>query len=158
MASPTQWTWIWANSVRQWRTGSLACYSPRVAELDTTDWLNNNNLSQNTKNKHPYDVPKQLFLYGGLSAESHLMDGRQALKKCVQGKKWPFRTIVLNILFRVIKVTRGRTKNVIILIPDCKCTLGGGGRGGGVSKLSLHLTQQGGNTYRVKLKHHSTAV
>ena len=27
MASPTQWTWLWANSGRQWRTGCLACYS-----------------------------------------------------------------------------------------------------------------------------------
>ena len=25
---PTQWTWIWANSGRWWRTGSLACCHP----------------------------------------------------------------------------------------------------------------------------------
>ena len=28
MASSTQWAWVWANSGRQWRTGSLVCYSP----------------------------------------------------------------------------------------------------------------------------------
>ena len=27
MASLTQWTWVWANSRRQWRTGSLVCCS-----------------------------------------------------------------------------------------------------------------------------------
>ena len=26
--SLTQWIWVWANSRRQWRTGSLACCSP----------------------------------------------------------------------------------------------------------------------------------
>ena len=42
LASPTQWTWIWANSRRQ---GSLACCSPwGHKQLDTTGWLNNNNL------------------------------------------------------------------------------------------------------------------
>ena len=29
MASLTQWTWVWANSRRQWRQGSLVCCSPR---------------------------------------------------------------------------------------------------------------------------------
>ena len=28
MASPTQWTWVWASSRRWWRTGSLVCCSP----------------------------------------------------------------------------------------------------------------------------------
>ena len=28
MASPAQWTWVWANSGRWWRTGSLVCCSP----------------------------------------------------------------------------------------------------------------------------------
>ena len=43
IASPTQWTWIWANSERWWRTGSLACCSPwGCRELDTTEQLKNN--------------------------------------------------------------------------------------------------------------------
>ena len=37
MASPTQWTWIWANSRRQWRKGSLACCSPRGLRVGH-DW------------------------------------------------------------------------------------------------------------------------
>ena len=28
MASPTQWTWVWANCGRQWRQGTLVCFSP----------------------------------------------------------------------------------------------------------------------------------
>ena len=37
MASPTQWTWVWANSRRWWRQGRLACYSSwGHKESDTT--------------------------------------------------------------------------------------------------------------------------
>ena len=28
IASPTQWTWVWASSRKWWRTANLACYSP----------------------------------------------------------------------------------------------------------------------------------
>ena len=39
MASPTQWTWVWANSGRQWRTGNLGVQqsmgSQRVEHLAT---------------------------------------------------------------------------------------------------------------------------
>ena len=46
MASPTQWTWVWANSRRWRRAGSLTRCSPwGRRELDTTEPLNNNNLS-----------------------------------------------------------------------------------------------------------------
>ena len=45
MASPTQWTWVWANSGRQ---GSQAYCSPwGLKELDTTEQLNNNNTQPN---------------------------------------------------------------------------------------------------------------
>ena len=38
MASPTQWTWFWANSGRWWRWRSLVCYSPwGYKELDATE-------------------------------------------------------------------------------------------------------------------------
>ena len=44
MALLTQWTWVWANSMRWWRIGKLTCYSPwDHKELDTTYQLNNNN-------------------------------------------------------------------------------------------------------------------
>ena len=40
MASSTQWTWVWANSGRQWRTGKPACCSPwGHKESDTTEQL-----------------------------------------------------------------------------------------------------------------------
>ena len=45
MASPTQWTWIWASSRRWWRKGSLVCCSSQgCKESDTTEQLNNSNL------------------------------------------------------------------------------------------------------------------
>ena len=43
MASSTQWTWVWADSGRQWRTGKPGMlYSLWGSkEFDTTEWLNN---------------------------------------------------------------------------------------------------------------------
>ena len=42
MASPTQWTWIWASGGREWQ-GSLACCSLwGCKESDTTEQLNKN--------------------------------------------------------------------------------------------------------------------
>ena len=44
MAPLTQWTWVWANSGTQWRTGSLMCCSLwGHKESDTTQQLNTNN-------------------------------------------------------------------------------------------------------------------
>ena len=43
MASPTQWTWVWANSGVGDGQGSLVCCSPwGCKELDTTERLNKN--------------------------------------------------------------------------------------------------------------------
>ena len=41
MASPSQWTWVWASSQSWWWTGSLACCSPwGHKESDMTEQLN----------------------------------------------------------------------------------------------------------------------
>ena len=49
MASLTQWTWVWANFGRQWRTGKPGVCSPWCCkELDTTEQLNNNWLFSST--------------------------------------------------------------------------------------------------------------
>ena len=41
LASPTQWTWVWASSGSWWWTRKLACCSPwGHKELDTTERLN----------------------------------------------------------------------------------------------------------------------
>ena len=41
MASPTRWTWVWANSRSWWWTGKPDCYSPwGHKESDTTECLN----------------------------------------------------------------------------------------------------------------------
>ena len=45
MASLTQWTWVWANSRRWWRTGKTGVLqSTGSKESDTTERLNNNAL------------------------------------------------------------------------------------------------------------------
>ena len=41
MASPTQWTWVWAHSGRWWRAGKPGCSPWSRNELDTTERLNN---------------------------------------------------------------------------------------------------------------------
>ena len=45
MASPAQWTWVWASSGRWLWTGNLTCHSPcGCKESDTTQWLNNSHV------------------------------------------------------------------------------------------------------------------
>ena len=47
MASPIQWTWVWENSGRWWRTGKPVCCSPEDCKgLDTIQWLNNNKVEK----------------------------------------------------------------------------------------------------------------
>ena len=45
MASPTQWTWVWANSQRwsfgEWQGGLVCCSPWGYKELDMTERLNN---------------------------------------------------------------------------------------------------------------------
>ena len=38
----TQWTWVWANSRRWWRTGKPGMLQPIGSESDMTEWLINN--------------------------------------------------------------------------------------------------------------------
>ena len=50
MASLTQWTWVWATPGDSEQQESLVCCSPwGRKELDTTEWLNNNNKTINYK-------------------------------------------------------------------------------------------------------------
>ena len=49
MASPTQWTWVWASSGRWWRTGKPeVLQSMGYKESDMTKQLNNNNRNTNS--------------------------------------------------------------------------------------------------------------
>ena len=42
MASSTQWTWVWANSGREWRTGKPGVLQAMGSHRgDTTEWRNN---------------------------------------------------------------------------------------------------------------------
>ena len=61
MASLTRWTWVWANSGREWSQGSLACCSPwGCKEWDTTYWLSNKMTVD--KGKSPKLIEKLLKL------------------------------------------------------------------------------------------------
>ena len=64
IASLTQWTWVWAKSGRQWRTGSLVGCSPwghknwtRPSDQATTPFINTTHPSQS--NSAPFQPPSQ---------------------------------------------------------------------------------------------------
>ena len=60
MASPTQWTWVWANSRNREGQGSLACCTSwGHKESDATERLNNNNKWQHLQ-LHLFQPRKQL--------------------------------------------------------------------------------------------------
>ena len=45
MASPTQWTWVWAGSeVGEWQVSLACCSSWGHKQLDRTEWLNWTNM------------------------------------------------------------------------------------------------------------------
>ena len=41
-ASLTQWTWVWANSKKQWMTGKAGVLQSTGSESDMTEWLHSN--------------------------------------------------------------------------------------------------------------------
>ena len=43
MTSLTQWTWVWASSGRQWRTGRPDALQSMGSQSDTTEQLNSSN-------------------------------------------------------------------------------------------------------------------
>ena len=43
MATPTQWTWVWANSWRWWRPGKPGVLKSMGLQSDMTEQLNNSN-------------------------------------------------------------------------------------------------------------------
>ena len=45
MASPTQWTWVWANSGRQWRTGKPSVLQSMGSQRVGHDWATKLNWS-----------------------------------------------------------------------------------------------------------------
>ena len=69
MASPTQWTWIWASSGSWYGQGSLACYSSwGHKELDTTEWLN----KRKRKKKREANINSTTFLCPEYTGETHV--------------------------------------------------------------------------------------
>ena len=51
MASPTQWTWVWANSRRQWRTGEPGVLQPMELQR-----VGHNNLRTTTIKHYNYYI------------------------------------------------------------------------------------------------------
>ena len=53
MTSPTQWTWVWANSGRWWRTGKPGKLQSRGSQrVSITEQLNNNNILHGLPRRH----------------------------------------------------------------------------------------------------------
>ena len=68
MASLTEWTWVWTNSGRWWRTGKLGVLqSMGHKESDSAEWLNNN-VMEIMKNFQQVGISKLqvMFLIGWL--------------------------------------------------------------------------------------------
>ena len=61
-ASPTQWTWVWTNSRRWWRTGKSGIRSPwNHKELDTILQLNSNNNCVSQTELNPLYIASHLI-------------------------------------------------------------------------------------------------
>ena len=62
MASPTQWTWVWASSGSWWRTG-------KPGQSDMTEWLNNGNIfpELNTSLLHQHYSLKWIKIFSKFS-------------------------------------------------------------------------------------------
>jgi len=56
IASLTQWTWVWASSGSQWRTGKPGVLQSMGSQRDMTEWLNNNNMILHKQNRVPASV------------------------------------------------------------------------------------------------------
>ena len=50
MASPTQWTWVWASSRRWWRTGKVVMRQPTGLQIVRHEWV----IEQHFADKSPY--------------------------------------------------------------------------------------------------------
>ena len=68
MASSTQWTWVWANSRRWWKTEAWRAVVHGVAESDTVVPLNNNN-GQHTQQQWATYKKKKVWLPWRLSGK-----------------------------------------------------------------------------------------
>ena len=53
MASLTQWTWVWANSGRQWRTGKSGVLRSVWSQTVRHNWVTEQHQSKNTRNVRP---------------------------------------------------------------------------------------------------------
>ena len=63
MASPTQWTWIWTNSRRWWRTGKPGIL--QSTGLQRHDWVTEQqlrNLQASPNNSHNFQVHSPSYL------------------------------------------------------------------------------------------------
>jgi len=81
MASPTQWTWVWANSGSWWREGKPVCCSPwSRKESDMKEWQsNNNNRSPSSTSKNIINLISVLIIWWCPFVVSSLV----FLEKCI---------------------------------------------------------------------------
>ena len=58
IAAPTQWTWIWANSGRQWRTGKPGVLQPMGSQTVGLDWASEQQQQWRIQSNDSKDDPK----------------------------------------------------------------------------------------------------
>ena len=61
MASPTQWTWVWANSERRWRTGNPGVLQSMGSRRVRRDWVTKQQTTVYVCISSLLDLPPRLF-------------------------------------------------------------------------------------------------
>ena len=97
MASPTQWTWVWASSGRWWRTGKLGMLQSMVSQTVGHDWAIEQqqlNFSTEIREKtlafqhHPKFLLCQIFHFAVIVQYKH--QASASLIKCWQSLQRPY--------------------------------------------------------------------
>ena len=82
MASLTEWTWIWANSRRWWRTGKPGMLQSMGSQRVRRDWVTKQQQQHKGKEKDKYKNNAMLCSGGCSYPKSHVWD-RKKIFPCV---------------------------------------------------------------------------
>ena len=90
MASPTRWTWVWANSSRLWWTGKPGALQSTGSQSQTrlSDWTT----TTKSKKQIQHGVRFHSFPCYRLTAEAHKGGGKQSTEKPGNAGSWPGET------------------------------------------------------------------
>ena len=82
IASLTQWTWVWAHSRRQWRTGKPGMLQSIGSQWVGNDWVTKQQQQHKGKEKDKYKNNAMLCSGGCSYPKSHVWD-RKKIFPCV---------------------------------------------------------------------------